>query len=83
MSIRITSQQQAEAFIGEVITYSTKDGKEYGRIIRAVPSQVIVERLQRTSKGFEPHPEPVCPRTKNAMTFDRKIELIEEDITKL
>ena len=88
MSTRISSQNQAEANIGKVIQYMTKDGLEYGRIIRAVPSQIILERLQLTAKGFEPHPVPICPSSKNQVTFDRKILLAKEvtlprDITKM
>lgn len=78
MSIRIRTEAEAKAHIGEVITYNTKDGREYGIIVYASPSQIVVHRLQLTEEGFELHPVPVCPRSRNAINYSRRIELFKE-----
>ena len=75
--IRLTSKEQAEAHIGSIVQYETSDSTEYGRLLRAVPSQAILERLLRTGlTTFEAHPEPICARSKNAVNFSRTLWLL-------
>ena len=75
--VRITDSAIAEAHIGAIVTYNTGDGPEYGRILRATPTQVALERLQLTDTGaFVSHPVPVCPRSRNVATYSRDIRIV-------
>lgn len=75
--IRLRSKEQADAHIGSLVQYETADGTEYGRLIRAVPTQAVLERLLRTGEQtFVAHPEPVCARSKNAVNFSRTLWLL-------
>jgi hypothetical protein len=77
--IRIHDRATAEANIGAVCTYNTADGREYGRILCATTSVVFLDRLCKTDTGvFAPHPIPICPRSKNNVTYSRLIQLVPE-----
>jgi hypothetical protein len=75
--VRITDPTVAEAYTGAIVTYNTSDGPEYGRILRATPTQVALARLQLAVTGdFEPHPVSVCSRSRNAVTYSRDIRVV-------
>jgi len=76
---RITNLAEAEARIGRVCTYVTTEGREYGRILRATASEIVLERLSTAGGGiFVLHPVPVCPRSRNHVTYSRDIRLVAE-----
>jgi len=76
---RIRTCGEAEALIGKVCTYNTAEGREYGRILRATASEIILERLSMAGGGvFVLHPVPVCPRSRNHVAYSRKICLVAE-----
>ncbi len=76
--IRISSQSFAQANIGGICQYNTTEGIEYGRILRVVPTEIVLERLKKQEDGtFAPHPEPICPRSRNRITYlKRKVMLV-------
>lgn len=78
MSLRISDRATAEANIGGVCTYGTKDGREYGRILRVTATELVLERLHHTDKGdFVPHPVAECPRSRNRVTYQtRDVRLV-------
>jgi hypothetical protein len=77
-SLRISDRATAEANIGGVCTYDTKDGREYGRILRVTATEIVLERLHRTDTGvFVPHPVTECPRSRNRVTYQtRDVRLV-------
>jgi hypothetical protein len=77
-SVRIDSESFAQANIGAICEYNTSEGIEYGLILRVTPSELVLQRLMRTEDGsFAPHPEPICPRSKNRVTYmKRKVMLV-------
>lgn len=75
--IRIRNQKVAETYIGRICTYNTTDGTEYGLIKYATLSEIVLERMLKTDDGhFVPHPISICARSKNRVTFSRRIFLI-------
>jgi hypothetical protein len=81
--IRISSQSFAQANIGGICQYNTTEGVEYGRILRVTPTEIALERLEKQEDGtFAPHPEPVCPRSRNRITYlKRKVMLVSAPAT--
>jgi len=78
-SIRLSDRATAEAHVGHVCTYETTEGREYGRILRATASEIVLDRLSTAGGGvFVPHPVPVCPRSRNRVTYSRDVRLVEE-----
>jgi hypothetical protein len=79
LGLRIRDQATAEAHVGRVCTYITADGREYGRILRATASEIVLDRLSMTEGGaFIPHAVPVCPRSRNRVTYRRDIRCLAE-----
>ena len=77
--IRISDRVTAEANIGAICTYNTTEGREYGRILRATATEIVLDRLCLTPTGdFAPHPVPVCPRSRNRVTMSRDIRIVAE-----
>jgi hypothetical protein len=75
---RIRTCGEAEALIGKICTYITAEGREYGCILRATASEIILERLAMTAAGgFALHSVPVCPRSRNRVAYSRNIRLVE------
>ena len=63
--------------VGAICTFKVRGLPSFGRILRATASGINVERLQRTDTGaFTPHPETVCPVTRNQLTFTRDIRVL-------
>ena len=63
--------------VGAICTFKVRGVPSFGRILRATASGINVERLQRTESGsFLPHPETVCPVTRNQLTFTRDIRIL-------
>jgi len=78
-SIRLSDRATAEAHVGCVCTYETTEGREYGRILKATASEIVLDRLSTAGGGvFVPHPVPVCPRSRNRVTYSRDVRLVEE-----
>ena len=78
-STRLSDHATAEAHVGCVCTYETTEGREYGRILRATASEIVLDRLSTAGGGvFVPHPVPVCPRSRNRVTYSRDVRLVEE-----
>jgi hypothetical protein len=77
--VRMSDRATAEAHVGRVCTYDTAEGREYGRILRATASEIVLDRLSTAGGGvFVPHPVPVCPRSRNRVTYSRDVRLVEE-----
>lgn len=77
--VRMSDRATAEAHIGCVCTYDTADGREYGRILKATASEIVLDRLSTAGGGvFVAHPIPVCPRSRNRVTYSRDVRLVEE-----
>jgi hypothetical protein len=77
LSSRISNRASAEALIGQICTYVTAEGREYGHILRATASEIILDRMSMTATGgFVPHSVPVCPRSRNRVTYSRDIRLV-------
>ena len=77
--VRMSDRAMAEAHVGRVCTYDTTEGREYGRILKATASEIVLERLSTAGAGvFVSHPVPVCPRSRNRVTYSRDVRLVEE-----
>jgi hypothetical protein len=78
LSLRISDRSSAEALICQICTYDTTEGREYGRILRATASEIVLYRLSMTAMGgFVPHSVPVCPRSRNRVSYSRDIRLVK------
>jgi hypothetical protein len=78
-AVRMSDRATAEAHVGRVCTYETTEGREYGRILKATASEIVLDRLSTAGGGvFVPHPVPVCPRSRNRVTYSRNVRLVEE-----
>jgi len=78
-AVRMSDRATVEAHVGHVCTYATAEGREYGRILKATASEIVLDRLSTAGGGvFVPHPVPVCPRSRNRVTYSRDVRLVEE-----
>ena len=80
LGARISDKAMADASIGRICSYGTGEGREYGRICRVTASELVLDRLSLTEGRFEPHPIPVCPSSRNRVTYlKRFVCLVEEE----
>jgi len=71
---RLTPQN---AKVGQYVSYQTKKGTEYGKILDIQPNYVEVERLMKKSDGsFTTHTKPMCKVSGNKPAFTRVITIL-------
>ena len=82
LGARISDKAMADASIGRICSYGTGAGREYGRICRVTASELVLDRLSLTEGRFEPHPVPVCPSSRNRVTYmKRDVRLVEPEVS--
>jgi len=82
LGARISDKAMADASIGRICSYGTGTGREYGRICRVTASELVLDRLSLTEGRFEPHPVPVCPSSRNRVTYLKRIVCLVEPLPK-